>query len=79
LNIYPNPAKNEITIEFKVYKGKHFFIDLYNGLGEKTKTFETEESIIQIPLGDLHSGQCYIYISDGMTVNYGKKVIINAP
>jgi hypothetical protein len=79
VNIYPNPARDEMTIEFKIHEEKYHFINLFTLLGEKILTIKTTENIIHLPLSNTPPGQYYIYISNGVTENYVEKIIINAP
>ncbi len=73
INIFPNPAKSEISIAFpdNYFCNEKFNIALHNSIGEKIKQidFSNNQSIITFSVSELPSG-CYFVL-----VNIGKAVI----
>lgn len=55
--IYPNPFSGFIKIELdNQYSGKEIIVNLYNIYGKKISTFNSDSSLIEIPLGFLAKG-----------------------
>ncbi|MCW2119511.1 T9SS type A sorting domain-containing protein [Flavobacterium sp. 7A] len=71
--IYPNPAKDVITIENTI--GGYYSI--YNTLGQKVKERTTENLSITIPLNDLNTGVYFISIPNTENKNVFEKIIIS--
>lgn len=42
IQVYPNPASENVTIDMKGYEGKNVSISLYNALGQVEKTYTTQ-------------------------------------
>ncbi len=67
INVYPNPAKDVLNIEFSGVKGK-ISIQLVNMLGSVVRQTSIEDASAQniqaISLADLQSGVYFVRISD---------------
>jgi Secretion system C-terminal sorting domain len=66
-NIYPNPAKDKLTIAFKAdYWTKGFEIHLFNAIGHKVLKEILEHPITEIKVKDLKEGIYFLKITDGL-------------
>lgn len=65
-NVYPNPAKNFITIETKLSSEKTIYIT--NTLGQILQTIITSENTITINLNNFNSGVYFIRMEDGVNL-----------
>ncbi|MCB0598695.1 MAG: T9SS type A sorting domain-containing protein [Lewinellaceae bacterium] len=81
LEIYPNPAKNQITLSYSFMKGQHYSVDLLDMLGRKISVhpLEVQASGNTFPLSlssNLARGVYLIVLRiDGMPVEKGKIMI----
>lgn len=73
INLYPNPAKDNIIIETDYAKEKTIY--LMNNLGQVIQTIHTSEKSIAISLNTIASGLYYIKIEAGVN-SYAQKFII---
>lgn len=79
LDIYPNPASNEINLEISNTRKKNVSINLYNVYGQKIKclfqgNIITSEFKKRFEIGDLHQGMYLLeYRIDG--ISKSKKII----
>ena len=65
--VYPNPAKDLITIDIPS-KG-NATIEVYNVLGSKVKTYNHENgAVAKIDIADLQKGVYFIRVNDKNTV-----------
>ncbi len=63
LKIYPNPAKEYVTLELTDYKGNDIEINIYSITGKKYKTLSVNQSTTEIDVSDLAPGM-YLLISN---------------
>ncbi len=80
INIFPNPAKSEITISFpnNYFCNEKYNIALYNSYGEKVKQidFSNNHKITTFSVSELSSGCYFIHINNGKNV-ISKPIIIS--
>lgn len=79
LKIYPNPAKNEITVEYYANIEQILTLDLYNLIGERVGAYQLNKgnNSTKIFLPDYEAG-IYFYkiISEDKTITEDKLIII---
>jgi len=63
VNIYPNPATNEINIELNTLPGDQHTICIYSVPGQRMKTITASDNIIRIDIADLSEGIYFIMIT----------------
>ncbi len=69
ISIYPNPSKNEVTINFDSYRqGMQLHGVIYDCLGRVVKTFEMDKARMTIGVSQLPANVYYLKITDGNTV-----------
>ncbi|MBC8048145.1 MAG: T9SS type A sorting domain-containing protein [Fimbriimonadaceae bacterium] len=65
INIYPNPAQNNLFIDADGFNSDKLKIDVYNIIGESIKTIVIENADqIQLDISDMQNGMYTINISD---------------
>ena len=80
VSIYPNPVRDNFTIEFEISKQKRMQISLYNIRGERIKSIyndftNIEKSTFTIETDNLLSGVYFIRIDIG-NVNIIRKILM---
>lgn len=80
ITIYPNPVRNNFTIEFEISKQKRMQISLYNVRGERVKSIyncftNTRKNSFTIETDNLLSGVYFIRIDNG-DVNLTRKILV---
>jgi hypothetical protein len=75
ISIYPNPAKNQITLNNE--NSSIFNATLINMLGQKIRTFEVENGKNSIDISALSDGIYFINICDKNNMIASKKLIIS--
>ncbi len=70
VTIYPNPAKELITIQFPSVLTSKVTIDMYNMLGEKILSQEVQQgtNITKINMSNMDAGIYLLILNDGSTV-----------
>lgn len=66
LSFYPNPVKDQMTIQFHSKGMVH--IDIFNVLGEKVKSFSHEAAKPTISVADLENGMYFISVIENNTL-----------
>lgn len=79
INIFPNPAINEIHIDLKAQLDDCTVIEIYSLTGQKLKSVMAKTNPISIDIKDLNSGVFFILITTGQGYKWAKKIIISAP
>lgn len=67
LVVYPNPAKNIITIELPEQNNASFEGTIFNTMGQSVKTFNAMDNKINLNIEDLSSGIYFISLSKDTT------------
>jgi len=62
VSLYPNPAKSNLTLEFKYKYIKEFEIIIYNSLGSVISSEISHDNIMTINIGNLPSGLYFVNI-----------------
>ena len=75
INIYPNPTKNQVTIETNNKKINK--ISIYNSFGQSIKTFFPNNNKIQLKTIDMSPGYYIIKITSDNKEYYKKLIITN--
>ena len=65
--VYPNPAKDIITIELPKQNNASFEGTIFNTMGQSVKTFNAMNNKINLNIEDLSSGIYFISLSRDMT------------
>ena len=75
LRIYPNPAKELVTLELSAYKGD-FDIKVFDQSGQLLKNQYSRSSLINLDVSDLTAGQYIIRLEDpsGILIAYQKLI-----
>ena len=81
IQLFPNPANSQVTIDFELLASKQLSISFLNVLGQKIVTLEKEnysegKNSIQLNLSDIASGIYFIRVSDGVN-NIQKPLVIS--
>lgn len=76
IRVYPNPANNMVTVEYKGMEGISHQFMLFNALGQlvRSVTLPQGQSSLQLPLGNLSEG-IYWYAIPGTPDASGKLII----
>lgn len=78
IKVYPNPASNYISLDFRIQNGENNHLEIYNAIGNKVKSFRlTPEKLQNIDINDLHSGKYFFVIRSGDESHSGSFVISN--
>ena len=64
-NIYPNPAKNSVTIEFEGLTNGVFNVEMMNAFGEVVKRGESSETSANLDVSGLSRGVYYLRLTSG--------------
>jgi photosystem II stability/assembly factor-like uncharacterized protein len=76
LKIYPNPATNQITIEFDLAETKNIFIEIKNVLGQTVQTisnsFSQGTNKIEIDVSNFSEGIYFVQLQSGNKIVYQK-------
>jgi len=76
INIYPNPAKDQITFESSMVTGNKLLkVDFYDMIGRNVKHFELNKKQSEIDISELNSGIYLLMISNADVINTRKIVI----
>ncbi len=77
-SIYPNPAKNEISIKFNDENQNKFSVNIYDIFGKKVKNLEDlyDEEITKISIEDLKNGIYFVKILSEDFI-YASKILKN--
>jgi DNA-binding XRE family transcriptional regulator len=75
INIYPNPAKEFVTIDISQYNGNIEKIDLFNVNGQITKSMKTIQSNNILHVDELSDGFYYLRLQTSQGV-LTKKIIV---
>lgn len=70
LNIYPNPANNQITLEFELAETKNISIEIRNVLGQTVKTISTNSftkgsNKIEVEVNEFSNGLYFLQLQIG--------------
>jgi PKD repeat protein len=79
VTVYPNPNKGEFSISVEGNTGKTLSIEVFNVLGEKVKTIQTNYStngVYEVEMGDLVSGVYLVKVDNGSDV-ITKKITVS--
>ena len=71
INIYPNPAKNELKIENLENEST---VEIYNSLGQKIHSFESNQNNITLDISMLQNGFYTVKTISGLLVSSSKFV-----
>ena len=63
VELYPNPAQNEVNIRFLSFHAGQKELVLYNNLGQKLKSINTDKNEVQIDLGELPKGFYFLNVN----------------
>lgn len=63
INIYPNPVKDKLNIDFGPVKSNHH-VEIVNALGQSIHKSNTSEKVLSIPFSDKPSGFYRLIIKD---------------
>ncbi|HEX8577673.1 MAG TPA: T9SS type A sorting domain-containing protein [Flavobacterium sp.] len=78
LKVYPNPATNQITLEFNINTSKDTFIEINNILGQSVKktvnSFPIGVNMMEIDLSELPKGLYFIQLQNDNKIS-SKKII----
>jgi hypothetical protein len=75
IKLYPNPAKENITIDFKITLTQEAELFIYNALGQKLRSYSLQkhQSEINIGLSGIKSGVYYCELrTNNKTIGTGK-------
>ncbi len=81
-NAYPNPFKDGTSFTVNIKAGDHGTVSIYNGLGQKVRTFEVGEGSREIFWDglDQYGSRCvsgvYLYKLSSQSLNVTKKMLI---
>ena len=76
IEIYPNPAKDEITVEFEQFREKSSF-SLFNIKGERVLEIEIHSNISKVDVSQISSGHYFYSIENqGKQFQKGRLVIL---
>jgi len=75
INIYPNPASSQITIDLERFTTDKVEINIYSILGQKMRTLITDKSKVSIDISDLREGVYFVGIIEGKEKIYVKRII----
>jgi hypothetical protein len=78
INIYPNPASSDITIDFKNNLGLNHVVEIYSMIGENVATISGLTDRSKIGLNDLADGVYFIVIINEANGRWVQKVIKNS-
>lgn len=79
-SIYPNPATNEVTLNFSKVKGENVSFLIYNQLAaviKKGKINVAEETTFRIGLQDVENGLYFVQIQVEGQASMTKKLLVN--
>jgi hypothetical protein len=80
LNIYPNPATNQVSLEFLMQEAGDASVDIYNNIGmlvkrmDEAKVYQGQNKL-DIDVADLESGIYYVRLMQGNTSTTQKMTI----
>lgn len=63
INIYPNPVKDKLNIDFGPIKSNHH-VEIVNTLGQSIHKSSTSEKVLSIPFSDKPAGFYRLIIKD---------------
>jgi hypothetical protein len=63
VELYPNPAQNEVNIRFLSFHAGQKELVLYNNLSQKLKSINTDKNEVQIDLGELPKGFYFLNVN----------------
>ena len=77
LKIYPNPATNQITIDFDLLETKNTFIEIKNVLGQTVKTFSNNavqkgSNKIEVDISEYSNGIYFVQLQNGNQITNQK-------
>ena len=73
--VYPNPAKDYLTVVTEASSSNPVQLELYNLSGNRMAKYKTNETVYKIQTESLRSGTYYIRIQDGTSAVIRKFVI----
>ncbi len=77
--VYPNPANNQVQVEFNASQNGKYTISLINHMGQSVKTFQEDNPAgkvsLQLDLNDVNNGMYFIRIDNG-SESVHKKLIV---
>ncbi|MBO9700369.1 MAG: T9SS type A sorting domain-containing protein [Sporocytophaga sp.] len=73
IQLFPNPSKESITI--RIPEKESYFIQVFDGMGNKVRSFITDASEIQLDLRQFQSG-AYFIEGVGGSKKFSQKFII---
>ncbi len=77
-NIYPNPARNTVSLNYDLNGAQHAQFEIYNILGSLVKTIEIDETsgLLNIDVTDLNNGVYFYSFIVNDKVITSKKLVI---
>jgi len=74
---FPNPAKDQIKIQYSLEQNNNATLELYNAVGSKLKTIQVTDKngVITIPVRHLKSGLYYYRLVSGKQVSATSKFV----
>ncbi len=80
MSIYPNPATNQVSLEFNIREAGDASIDIYNAIGMLVKRIDAAkvykgQNKLDIDVADLESGIYYVRLMQGNTSTTQKMTI----
>ncbi len=77
IEVYPNPARNNVTIAYNFYNDDNVIMNMTNMLGEivRSEQIVTSDGIIEMDIKSLQSGVYFINLTNGETTQTIKFVI----
>ena len=67
VNVYPNPAKSQVTIEFQDYKDDGEMVEIYDQSGRMVMSSPLADKRLQLDISSLPAGT---YVARVVSVNY---------
>jgi hypothetical protein len=77
VNVYPNPAKDDVTIEIKNAQQSNYNLQIFNGLGSSILQRNISNNKITIQKGSLPAGIYFYQVSSAQGIAGVGKLIIN--
>ena len=76
INIFPNPATEEININFKTSIEGEISLTILNIFGKTIISRELKSTLDTLDISSLNAGVYFVRISDGNQFNYVEKIIV---
>lgn len=76
VNVFPNPAKNKINIQFNEGITKEYILDIYDSLGKKLASNKISNKLNQFDVSFLNKGIYFLKIETDHKLFFAQKLII---